>query len=223
MIRLLVLTFICLLTLLGCRETPPIPPIVEEPELPASQFFLTAGSDTLYDVSYLACNRSPSVSEASGDDELLLLFSPGIFYDKEEMNIPDDIVFQFIFHDVAVQYLGSPNLEEFWLNLQQNTHEFNMPPYKRDFFLSMRKGEKVYQNWWNGNLVTLPLDISQDETGLQFKNDEFTRFEEFGDICLHDFKVLRLQGDITGNLVTEDYSDTLHVEGKLDAFLNFRE
>lgn len=206
-----------------CKNTDSPPAPVDEPELPDSNFFLLADGEVLYDISYSACNWNPSASQTLGIDPVLLLFSPGVFHAYDMVNIPDDLDFYFIFHDVGVQYFGDPTLDEFWSYSQQNTHEFNFPPYKRDFFLKIRKEGKVYQNWWNGNLVNIPLDISRDETGLELNDYEFSRFDEFGDICLHNYSVLNLKGDINGILVTEDYNDTIAVEGNLDLFLNFRE
>ncbi|MDV7397139.1 hypothetical protein RZS08_37410, partial [Arthrospira platensis SPKY1] len=135
-----------------------------------------------------------------GNDPVLILFSPGIFHAKELVSIPDDLEFYFVFHDVDIQYSGGPTLSEFWSYLQQNAHVFNAPPFKRDFFLKIRRGGKVYQNWWNGNLVNIPVDISRDETGLEFNDYEFSKFDEFGKICPHDYNVLRLKGAIDGIL-----------------------
>ncbi len=215
------ISLLILLTLVGCCTKEELP--INEPELPESRFFLTANDEIVYDVSYSACNRAPSAGEALGSDHKLILFSPGIFHAKKLISIPDNLEFYFVFHDVEIQYFGGPTLGEFWSYLQQNAHEFNAPPFKRDFFLKIKKGGKVYQNWWNGNLVNIPVDISHDETGLEFNNYEFSKFEEFGEICPHDYNVLRLKGEIDGILVTEDYEDTINVNGNLDVFLNFRE
>lgn len=215
------ISLLIFLAIVGCctKEEPPI----NEPELPESRFFLTVNDEMVYDISYTACNRAPSAGEALGSGPVLILFSPGIFHAKDIINIPDDLEFYFVFHDVNIQYSGGPTLGEFWSYLQQNAHEFNAPPFKRDFFLKIRKGGKVYQNWWNGNLVNIPVDISHDETDLEFNDYEFSKFDEFGEICPHDYNVLRLKGAIDGILVTEDYKDTINVNGNLDVFLNFRE
>jgi len=218
------IAFILALSLYSCCKKDDSHPL-NETELPKSQFFLTADNDTLYDISYSACDRTPSASESLDNisSSSNILFSPGIYHANDMVNIPDDLVFYFVFHDVDTQFSGDPFLDEFWSYLQTDTSGFNKTPYKRDFFLRVRKEGKVYQNWWNGNLLNLPLDISRDETGLEFKDYEFSKFDEFGDICLHDYSVIRLQGGIEGELVTEDYNDTISVSGRLDVFLNFRE
>ncbi len=213
------------MTIIGCcpneDPNPTNPKNIED--IPESRIFLSVDNKVQYDFSFSACNRTPSASTAIGTNPVLILFSPGVFYPKDSVIVPDDLDFYFIFHDVRVQYTGSPSLDEFWSYLQQNNHEFNAPPFKRDFFLKIKKGGKVYKNWWNGDLLNFFLqDISIDETGLEFKNYEFNKFDKFGDICLHDYKVLRLKGEINGILVTEDYSDTINVNGNVDLFLNFR-
>lgn len=218
--RELIFLLLFLIVIGGCIKDESKPNI--KPELPESKFFLSSDGEVLYDFSYSACNRAPSASETLGGDPMLLLFSPGIFHAKNLANIPDDLDFSFIFHDVEVQYNGDLTLDEFWSYLQQNKYVFNAPPFKRDFFLKIKKGGKVYQNWWNGNLLNIPVDISRDETGLEFKDYEFSRFDEFGEICLHNYGVLRLKGIINGILVTKDYSDTINVNGNLDVFLNLR-
>lgn len=214
-----IISLLIFITLIGCC-------VKEEPhpiELPESKIFLSTDDEVLYDLSYSACNQTPSSSETIGSDPVLILFSPGIFHAKDSVNIPNDLDFYFIFHDVPVEYFGDPTLNEFWSYLQLNIYEFNTNPYKRDFFLKIKRGEKIFQNWWNGNLLNIPFDISRDETNLKFHDYEFSKFNEFGEICLHDYSVLRLKGEINGILVTEDYSDTINVNGNIDIFLNFRE
>lgn len=213
------ISLLVFITLVGCCPKDEPHPI----ELPKSNIFISTDNEVLYDLSYSACNQAPSASETLGSDPVLVLFSPGIFHAKDSVNVPNDLDFYFVFHDVPIQYFGDPTLSEFWSYLQLNKHEFNTSPYKRDFFFKIKKEGKVYQNWWNGNLLNIPVDISHDETNLEFNDYEFSKFDEFGEICLHDYSVLRLMGDIKGILVTEDYSDTINVNGNLDLFLNFRE
>lgn len=222
----LITFFFAICIILGCKKKE-CPPTVEA-SLPLSRFALTTNGDTLYNVAYSACDRTaPSVEESIGSNPSLILYSPGMFLPDHIINIPEDLFFDFIFHDVGVQYSGTPFLDEFWTYLENNNlHQFNQEPFKRDFFLKVKKDGKIYQNWWNGGLVgngNSPYDFSQDETGLEFKNYEFNKFEEFGDICFFDYSVIRLQGEIEGYLITEDRTDTINVEGLLDVFLHLRE
>ena len=209
------------LIVLGCCKKPEPGPM-NEPEIPKSQIFISADNEVLFDTSYTSCGKfAPTPSESIGDVPRLLVSSPGVFYPYDPANLPDDFYFRFVFHDVPASGKGSPYLNEFWSYIHSQMYEFNSPPYKWDFFLKLKKDGKIYQNWWNGNLVSLPVDISRDETGLKFENYTFSKFEEFGSICMFDYHVLRLEGNIHGVLITKDRRDTINVKGNLDVFLNF--
>ncbi len=210
-----------LITLSACCKEKPEP--TPEQEMPMSRIFLSVDDEVVYDISYSACNKAPGASEAIGIDPVLFLFSPGIIYDKKQINVPNDLDMHFVFHDVPIQYFSGPTKDEFWSYLQQSAYDFNAPPYKWDFFLQLRKGDKLYQNWRDGIPVVTVDTISRDETGLAFADYEWSRYDTFGDICYYNLSVLRLKGEITGMLVTKDDQDSIHVKGELDIFMHFRE
>lgn len=43
---------------------------------------------------------------------------------------------------------------------------------------------------------------------------------DIGDICTHDYQTIRLQGDVEGDLITENRDDILKINGNLDLFLH---
>lgn len=208
----------CSIFLLGCQVEPPTlsPPVT----LPSSQIQLWTAGETILDLSYSACEKAPSPTEMI-DDNPPLLFSPGIFLSDGIGRMENDIGFSFIFHRIDGTFEGLPTNDEFWDYLQRGPYAFNEVPYKRDFFLKVTKAGKVYQNWWNGDLMAgAGQSISQDETGLKFTNPEFSRFDSFGDSCPHSYRAMRLQGTIDGYLITENRNDTLQINGNLAIFLH---
>lgn len=214
-------TITCSIFLIGCQaESPRLSPTLT---LPSSQIRLWSAGETILDLSYSACEKNPSPSEMI-DDYPPLLFSPGIFLSDGIGRMENDIGFYFIFHHIEGAFLGLPTNDEFWDYLQRGSYAFNEAPYKRDFFLKVTKAGKVYQNWWNGDLMAgAGQSISQDETGLKFSNPEFSSFDSFEDNCQHSYRAIRLQGNIEGYLITENRADTLQVDGNLDVFLHISE
>ncbi len=219
--RLLLLTSIVFL--LGC--TPEVEEsIIEEATLPLSKITLNSNGESLYDLSYSAYELLPSTSCAKEDYPNFIFYKPGIFLPNELIYPSEDLDFYFFFYDVEMEYTGEPFLDEFWAYLQNNPAELNKAPFKRNFFLKVKKGGKVYRNSWKGDPnVANKEHRGYDETGLEVKNSSITRFDDFNDLNKwsgYPFSVVRIKGQIEGALVTEDGENTLEVDGELDLFVH---